>query len=343
MSKSKLLQEAIADAKAVKATAMANAKAALEEAFTPRLQSMISAKLQQEMDDEDMMGEEDEADLNLDMDADVNEDELSDDSLEGEETVDEYGDDEVTEEEDLDLGEDEDMGTEIGDEADAEIGDEEDLELEAIIRELEGEMGDEELEDETGEELGEEYDQSSGIGTSDNKQPTTRSSNVTNDDDLFEDIDINEIIKALREDDSFMGDATPDGDADAESREEEEMHEALQAELAEAYKTIEIMKASLNETNLLNAKLLFSNKLFKAYDLNESQKLKVIDNFDRATTLREVKLVYATLAESMKTPAKRKVNESASKPVGTTAPKKTIISEGNDFQSRMQKLAGIKK
>ena len=39
-----LLSEAIADAKAVKETALANAKLALEEAFTPKLQSMISAK-----------------------------------------------------------------------------------------------------------------------------------------------------------------------------------------------------------------------------------------------------------------------------------------------------------
>ena len=49
-----LLKEAIADAKAVRSTAIANAKLALEEAFTPKLQSMLSAKLQEdEMDDEE--------------------------------------------------------------------------------------------------------------------------------------------------------------------------------------------------------------------------------------------------------------------------------------------------
>ena len=47
-----LLKEAIADAKAVKETAIANAKIALEEAFTPHLKSMLSAKLE-EMDKED--------------------------------------------------------------------------------------------------------------------------------------------------------------------------------------------------------------------------------------------------------------------------------------------------
>ena len=280
MSKSKLLKEAIADAKAVRSTALLNAKAALEEAFTPKLQSMISAKMMQEMDDEEMEGEEEDSEVDAEMDMD----------------------------------------------------DEEDLELEAIIRELEGEddmdseveMEDEVEEDEMTEEL--------------------ESSEIENEDDLTEDeheddIDINEIIAALREDDSMSGDGLPDGDADADSEEEEDMT----AELEEAYKTIKIMRNSLNETNLLNAKLLFSNKLFKSYDLNESQKLNVIDNFDRAQSLREVKLVYTTLAESMKRPAKRKVNENASRVTGTTAPKKQIISESNKFSSRMQKLAGLKK
>jgi hypothetical protein len=333
MSKSKMLQEAIADAKAVKSTAMANAKAALEEAFTPRLQSMISAKLQQEMDDEEMEGEEEyedemDAEMVADMDVDM-EDEVEEGSYE--EGM--YNEDEDEMEAEMD--------DEMDDEMDVDMEDEEDLELEAIIRELEGEMDDEEMEDD--EELEEEYDKSTGIGNSDNSMDQVSSSNVTNDDDLYEEIDINEIIAALRED--LDGDGMPDeGEAmDDDTAAGESMEESLQAELEEAYNTIETMKSSLNETNLLNAKLLFSNKLFKAYDLNESQKLKVIDNFDRAETLREVKLVYATLAESMKAPAKRRVNESASKPVASTAPKKDIISEGNTFQSRMQKLANIKK
>ena len=46
-----LLKDAIADAKAVRETALANAKLALEEAFTPRLKSMLSKKIQAEMED----------------------------------------------------------------------------------------------------------------------------------------------------------------------------------------------------------------------------------------------------------------------------------------------------
>jgi hypothetical protein len=352
MSKSKMLKEAIADAKAVRSTAMANAKAALEEAFTPKLQSMISAKMMQEMDDEDLEGEEDYGD-EMDMEAEV----------EPEMDMEADVDDEFEAEEEL--GEEDEFGAEEEFEAEAELdgeaevedefeGDDEDLELEAIIRELEGEeesYDDEDLEEAVG---------STEFGTADNKQPSTKSNSAQTDDsegvidlepdaqensglteneDEDEDIDINEIIAALREDDSMTGDGLPDGDADAESQEED----GLAEELAEAYNTIKVMKESLNETNLLNAKLMFSNKLFKTYDLNESQKLNVIDNFDRAQSLREVKLVYTTLAESMKRPAKRKVNESASRVTGTTAPKKQIISESNKFSDRMQKLAGLKK
>ena len=47
-----LLKEAIADAKAVRETALANAKMALEEAFTPRLKSMLAQKIQHEVEDE---------------------------------------------------------------------------------------------------------------------------------------------------------------------------------------------------------------------------------------------------------------------------------------------------
>ena len=53
-----LLKEAIADAKALRATALENAKIALEEAFTPRLKNMLSQKIQsEEMPDNEEYGE----------------------------------------------------------------------------------------------------------------------------------------------------------------------------------------------------------------------------------------------------------------------------------------------
>jgi uncharacterized protein YfcZ (UPF0381/DUF406 family) len=104
------------------------------------------------------------------------------------------------------------------------------------------------------------------------------------------------------------------------------------------------MRKQLNEVNLMNAKLLFSNKLFRAFGLNNNQKLKVVENFDRTKNLREVKLVYATLAESFKKPSRLSESVkkgSSSKPVRSTKPVKEVLSEGAELKARFKKLANI--
>ena len=102
----------------------------------------------------------------------------------------------------------------------------------------------------------------------------------------------------------------------------------------------------MNEVNLLNAKLLFTNKLFRSYGLSNEQKMKVVENFDRAHNLREVKLVYSTLAESFGSKqTKTEIKESkgsASKPVASTkSEKQEVIAEGHEMRERFKKLAGI--
>ena len=287
-----LLKEAIADAKAVRETALANAKLALEEAFTPRLQSMLSAKLAEEMSEED---EEMPAEEEMPTEGE----EMEDEGMPAEEPVEEgeEGEEMPEEEPAMEEGEME--------------GEEDDLDLESIIRELEGEeepaMEEPEMEDsmEEGEEMS---------------------------DDEDEEINIDEIIKSLREED------------ESEESMEEPAEEESSEDLEEAYNVIRFLKGKINEVNLLNAKLLYSNKLFRNFTLSEGQKMKVIENFDRAFTLREVKLVYSTLAEGFKMPStKRVVKESfASKPVGSTKPAKQVISEGTELANRFKKLAGLK-
>jgi hypothetical protein len=119
--------------------------------------------------------------------------------------------------------------------------------------------------------------------------------------------------------------------------------EGDEKELEEAMNTIATLRSELNEVNLLNAKLLYVNKLFKAKNLNEAQKVKVINAFDRAETVREAKNVFDTLNESLNTEkAKSQIKESlsfASKASGVSD--RQPIMEGNDFVNRMQKLAGI--
>jgi len=327
----KLLKEAIADAKAVRETALANAKLALEEAFTPRLQSMLSAKLSEE---EEMDMDEDE---DMTMDAPVEEpamDEMDDEMEEGMREDDEDPTDMYSEEEDMDMEE------EMAPAAEPEMEEgEDDLELEAIIRELEDEL--------------EEQSDSTDIGKGDNKMDVATSSDeedpakgkmteddaeeMDEDDSGEDEVSIDEIIKALKEEDG-------DEETTDEGQRGEETVEEAEEELEEAYTVIKFLKSKINEVNLLNAKLLFSNKLFRNFAMNESQKMKVIENFDRASTIREVKLVFSTLAESLKVnKTKRIVKEStASKTSRSTAPKR-ILSEGNQLASRWAKLAGLNK
>ena len=146
----------------------------------------------------------------------------------------------------------------------------------------------------------------------------------------------------------------------AELEDEEKMEEAVyvpgaigasketvgevKKDLQEAHKAIKAMKHELNEVNLLNAKLLYVNKIFKSKSLNESQKVKVLNAFDRATSVKEVENTYKTLNESIGEASKKSsLKESvgfASKPIGS-APARPIV-EADIHVTRWQQLAGIK-
>ena len=117
----------------------------------------------------------------------------------------------------------------------------------------------------------------------------------------------------------------------------------MEEDLSEALSTIKTLKSELNEINLLNAKLLYSNKIFKAKNLNESQKVKVLSSFDKAKNVSEVKIVFETLNEGIKT-AKSTIKENlgrASKSTNTPTTTKQSIVESNEVFTRMQKLAGL--
>ena len=121
----------------------------------------------------------------------------------------------------------------------------------------------------------------------------------------------------------------------------------LKEERDEALATVESLQETISEMNLLNSKLLYCNKLFRANALNEAQKVKVVDALDKATTTGEAKLVFETLQESFNFTGveKRAIKEGlarASKPVGT-APKKVLSESVDETVSRFQKLANINK
>jgi hypothetical protein len=422
----KLLKDAIADAKAVRETALANAKLALEEAFAPRMQKMFSEKIKHEMEEDAPV--EDESTMQASMDNMENEmmnkpqegdmaermkelaglNEFEDDEFMGGDDLDDDDDfdDDLGDVEDLDLDPDEE-GFDTGDsDEDTGYGDDKfeegiDEDLEEIIRQL--------------EEEGED-DEDEGINTGRTAPGEPYNTQFTEakekeDEELDEEIDLDEVIAALKEgEDDFedgdrvvnenafmeMGAAAFDaiknayesglikGDPndastwvnifdaaagalgiggataigmnantirskvkDALSKmkpgkntNSPEQTPAAMQELEEAYSVIEHLREKINEVNLLNAKLLYVNKLFKKHNLTEDQKIRVVETFDRATTVRETKLIFTTLSESFATKAtkKTKVMEGfASNPVKKTQ----ILTESNSIVTRFQKLAGL--
>jgi hypothetical protein len=363
MASSKLLKEAIADAKAVRETAIANAKIALEEAFTPRLQSILSKKLTAEME-----GEEEEVDINEDNDtsseigsgadnkmptdkvnsAQTDLSGISKQSGEAGSEVEDYDKvKDLTESED-EFGAEEEIPAEEpameGEEDEFGAEDEDELDLESIIRELEAQIAGEEGEEAHMEEpaMEGEFGAEEEIPA---EEPAMEAEMEAPADD--EEIDLDEILREMGygEEEEIKEEA----EEDAEEMKAEVVK--LQSELKEAITVIKSLKGTINEVNLLNAKLLYANKLFRGYNLTNEQKVKVVENLDRTTSVREVKLVYATLSESMKftgterkVAAKKTVTEGfASKAQASTAPKKEIISESNELANRFKQLAGIIK
>lgn len=362
MTNRDLLKEAIADAKAVKETAIANAKAALEESFSPLLTKTLAAKLM-EMEDEmdaeetkelDKMAGSEELDEyaekqpkskeeahevpttkeakeeELDLEELLKElDEMSayEESIKEDQTINGTDADEIgnkdhgnivnmNEEDEVDMTVDADSDG-IPDEMDADVNIEEmsTEDLEAFIKEVIADMvKDGELEAGHEDMKGEEKDEKGEEGKEDE-----------------EEIDVDELVAEIRK--------------QKEKDSEKEEMAKMKKELEEAYDALKTIKTELNEVNLFNAKLLYTNKIFRAKNLSENQKVKVLAAFDKASSINEAKLVFETLSEGLnqtKAPVNESLLRGAASKVAGVAPKKPILEVNNQF-SRWQTLAGIKK
>ena len=334
----KIFSEAIAEAKAIRETAMQNAKLALEEAFTPRIQEMMNTRLSTLAEDEEEMEEE----FKLSKGAMPGTDSMEEISLEellaeleGLEETSGYEknpedrdthmsndgykkpssekgvNDPYMEENEIFEAEDDDTVAEIT------VDDLKDI-IRDVVADLLGGPEEEESgegEGEPGHEEGETPEEEAGEGEM----------------EIEDELSLEEILAELEE-----GEDTEEV--------ENSLSAASNGELEEAMSTIAQLRSELNEVNLLNSKLLYVNKLFKSKNLTEAQKVKVINAFDRAETVKESKNIYETLQESLtathakKNPIKESLSF-ASKPAGV-ADRKPIV-ENNDFVARMQKLAGI--
>jgi hypothetical protein len=358
-----LFKEAIADAKQVREAALANAKAALEEALTPRLHSMLAAKLQEmDNDDEEKLEEVDYISAN---DKSKNSDFIrSREIAKGIQSEGEGVDEEL--EEDFDLSS---ILRELNDEDDSVNEAKEDEEKDKIKEAEEEEAGeeeeveDEESEDEPTEEPAEEetaegdkitdltVDQLKDIIKDIISSELEAEEYETPGDEEAEMGDMGgmDMAGAGEEEEVNLDELLAELDALDEATDEDTVDEAKKAkeddkdDMKEAIETINALRNELNETNLLNAKLLYVNKIFKAKNLTESQKLKVIASFDKATTPKQAKELFESIQSSELGSTKSIVKESlgfASKAMGN-APKKQIIDTNDQF-ARWQKLANIK-
>lgn len=424
-----LLKEAIADAKAVKDTAIANAKAALEESFTPHLKSMLAAKLEEMDKDEDDVKEseeiqetdavdegydkddkevkeseeveeakKEEIEEELDLDEMLAELDLSEkkeedkkDKMEESEELDEAKEEvseseEIEEAEDVDEGmdgkyeeddvteaEDEDKDEEGEDEA--EEGEEEEIDLEDmsaddlkgfiedVIKDMvetgELEAGEEmEMDDEAGDDLDmpmmeekEEVEE----GKAEDKEEM-KESEETLDEGIMD--KLTAIFDKVTGIDKFSACQSSDWEGDECAKLKQEIGYAagvksgfakgsdavLEDDVTNALAEVEELKKELNEVNLLNAKLLYTNKIFRDKNLTEDKKVKVLKAFDKASTVKEAKVIFETLNEGLISKAKAPVNEvkgSASKVMGTAPTTKKPIVESNEMVDRFKKLAGI--
>ena len=330
---SDLLKEAIADAKAVRATALANAKAALEESFKPTLEAMLAEKLKSEI------GMEDEAVHSSDIGKGKGVASFAAQASH----QDPGGDNHVEK---------------VYEESEEEVTSEE---LDEILAELEREMGDEAapsaevpapapVPTEPAAEIPAPAPEAPMEPAPAPEAPVA-SEEV---EEYDEEVNLQELLDTLSEEVQEVDEAKKEDSEEEDDKEEVKEQTEESVQLAEALKTVQYLRDQLNEINLLNAKLLYTNKLFNKFSLNQAQKMKVVETFDLTNSIREVKLSYKILTESLSSggSAVKKPNTAAqtiteglaSKPVASTAPKKELIVENsNVMASRFQRLAGIKK
>ncbi len=391
----KLLKEAIADAEAVRQTAIENAKLSLEETFTPQIKSMISRRLRAEA--EGMEPEEDEKEMEK---KEAPEAEKSAPAAPKMETATEVPHEEAEGESkssevpmdtsDIGAGDNKEPSEEAEDSS--EIGDgpesqhdgeegwyedwtESDFDLDEVIKELEEDMkkmSGEEMDDESEEMADEAYpDENPEAGVVKPEIPADSSDIGTKEEGAEMAADVNAFVtdpsEPKMEGEEEMKGHEEEGEEEldlevilreleAEDEKEKASSEkmaSLEKELAEYRQAVQLLRGKLHEVNLLNAKLLFTNKIFRKEGLTNEQKVMVVENFDRATTVREVKMVYTVLVETLtsaakvvkttKTPSKVVTEGFASKATPSTAPKATpteILSE-NSVAKRLQQLAGL--
>jgi len=404
-----LLTEAIADAKAVKETAIENAKLALEESFTPHLKSMLAAKLDEmdkEYEEDDVKAESenvdevevseevvnekeeekevkeekvDEIDLDemlaeleandtveeskeevseteevqesesdeiseADKDEDKKKMEESTEEVSEEDKVEEYG--KKYEEDDVKTEAEEEEAEEESEEAGEESEEEEEIDLEDMSADdLKGFIEDV-IKDmvESGElEGGDEMEAGDDLDMPMMEDETVEEVNEEDKDDKKKKVDESDEVVSEKKDDEDKKKMEEEITEKKDDEDKKKMEESDSEEVSKALEEIEVLKTELNEVNLLNAKLLYTNKIFRDKNLTEDKKVKVLKAFDKASSVKEAKVIYETLNDGLinKSVDIKGIKGSASKATGTAPVAKKPIVESDAMVERFKKLAGI--
>jgi len=384
----KLLKDAIADAEAVRETAVANAKLVLEEAITPQIRDMIARRLRVEAD---MINEPEAEEL----------EKAKDESFEEAEPVGGEGPEDTST---IGTGDNKEPSADSFDTSDIDSGgeapadsatdwyddwSESDFDLDEVIKELEEDIAALTAKDDVDGEEGEEGEGHEALESPEEEEKEEMKETETAPDvnkfakpngPVFDEAEpeeapAGEVPPGLEKPEAPVGDEEEELDLEAilaeleaeegEEGGEEELgndprHAAgtikamatelarLKGQMAQYKEAVSTLRGHINEVNLLNSKLLFTNKIFRKEGLSNEQKVRIVESFDRATTVREVKLVYAALVENLSVVArsfnasrKKVVTEGfASKTTRSTAPKSEMIVE-NAVATRLKELAGI--
>lgn len=358
MSNKQLFKEAIAEAKSIREAAIINAKEALEETLTPQIKSLLAQRLAEMEEEEEApkLKEEGAEDVKpSEVVAEAEDEEEKGEEEEAPEAEEKKEDeDEELEIEDMSIDDLKDLIGDIvsqmmdqeapieepaGEEAPMDMvgmEDEEEIDLDEILAELSA--------DTPGfDDFMNAVDDVLGVGHPQHELLASAVEKALNNGEIHPDPnDPSSYVKQVEMIAAKLGINETSGEVQAEVAK-------LQKELNEAVATISKLKANLSEVNVLNAKLLYINKLFKSNrSLTESQIANIIATFDNASTAKEAQLVYESLKTVVNTkPAKSTVVETklgmASKPAGVAPKKAEIITEVSDAVKRMQKLAGIIK
>ena len=142
------------------------------------------------------------------------------------------------------------------------------------------------------------------------------------EDESFIDVDEEDLLNALADELGDPGVATPT----VESR-RRRARRSTRSRVAErrsrrsnaaAVRENRQLKQQLSEMNLFNAKLLYVNKLMQNRNVSSKQQRAIVEALDNAKTIREAKLVYESLSQSLNkkslSEGKRRVLGSSSKP-----------------------------